>query len=277
MILIGQCAYYNALNARLRRHGHGRGRRSSSSSPSASDEERPLLQRRRSSSLGLPGSHRRHATHEESTLDPLRKMVTGEDETPDSRPWLHNSLSLLAVYVVGAAGWFVSSRIKDGAVPDASSPGSDDAAAAAAAGGEDGEAAAAAAHWGLMLGYFSALCYLLARIPQIVKNWQEKSCEGLALLFFLLSITGNLTYGLSVLTYSQKPERLLAALPWLLGSLGTIVEDCIIFVQFRIYSKGRRGNAEGEGEGNGNGSGNGVANKGRGRGRGRQDAGENGA
>jgi hypothetical protein len=37
----------------------------------------------------------------------------------------------------------------------------------------------------------------------------------------MLSLTGNL----------------LNALPWLLGSLGTIVEDCVIFVQFRMYSK----------------------------------------
>ena len=29
------------------------------------------------------------------------------------------------------------------------------------------------------------------------------------------------------------------ALPWLLGSLGTVVEDCVIFVQFRLYSPKR--------------------------------------
>ena len=75
-----------------------------------------------------------------------------------------------------------------------------------------------------------------ARIPQIIKNYQEKSCEGLALLFFLLSLTGNFTYGASVMVYSQERDYFIRALPWLLGSLGTMVEDCIIFVQFRIYS-----------------------------------------
>jgi solute carrier family 66 (lysosomal lysine-arginine transporter), member 1 len=62
---------------------------------------------------------------------------------------------------------------------------------------------------------------------------------GLALLFFLLSLVGNLTYGLSVFSYSQDAEYLITATPWLLGSLGTIVEDCIIFYQFRIYSPNR--------------------------------------
>jgi hypothetical protein len=53
----------------------------------------------------------------------------------------------------------------------------------------------------------------------------------------MLSLTGNLTYGVSLVAYSQKKAYLLNALPWLLGSLGTIVEDCVIFVQFRMYSK----------------------------------------
>src|SRR5687767_15334792 len=72
------------------------------------DEDAPLLARRRSSSLGLPGSHRRRTTHTESSIEPIRKVLAGEDETQDSRPWLHNSLSLLAVYSVGFAGWFLS-------------------------------------------------------------------------------------------------------------------------------------------------------------------------
>jgi hypothetical protein len=93
-----------------------------------------------------------------------------------------------------------------------------------------------------------------ARVPQIIKNYKEKSCEGeisladlgeaaanrhagLALLFFMLSLTGNLTYGISLVSYSQDKEYLIKTIPWLLGSLGTIVEDCVIFVQFRLYSK----------------------------------------
>jgi PQ loop repeat protein len=37
-----------------------------------------------------------------------------------------------------------------------------------------------------------------ARIPQIIKNQKEKSCEGLSLLFFILSLLGNATYGAGV-------------------------------------------------------------------------------
>lgn len=61
----------------------------------------------------------------------------------------------------------------------------------------------------------------------------------------MLSLTGNVTYGASVLAYSQEKEYFVRALPWLLGSLGTMVEDCIIFVQFRIYSPARLAKAGG--------------------------------
>jgi uncharacterized protein with PQ loop repeat len=87
-----------------------------------------------------------------------------------------------------------------------------------------------------------------ARVPQIIKNYREKSCEGLALLFFLLSLTGNFTYGASLIAYSQKKQYILTALPWLLGSLGTIVEDVVIFVQFRLYSLSRQVKPSGAGE-----------------------------
>ncbi len=77
-----------------------------------------------------------------------------------------------------------------------------------------------------------------ALIPQILKNYRDKSCEGLALLFFLLSLMGNATYGASILCHSVERDYLNTNLPWLIGSLGTMAEDAIIFVQFRIYGSG---------------------------------------
>lgn len=59
----------------------------------------------------------------------------------------------------------------------------------------------------------------------------------------MLSMTGNLTYGASLVSYSQDKNYLLKTLPWLLGSLGTIVEDCVIFIQFRLYSSNDRTSA----------------------------------
>lgn len=66
-----------------------------------------------------------------------------------------------------------------------------------------------------------------------------------------MSLTGNITYGLSVFSYSQDRDYIIKAIPWLLGSLGTIVEDFIIFYQFRIYDVKREPSVSGA---------NGVAN-----------------
>jgi hypothetical protein len=57
---------------------------------------------------------------------------------------------------------------------------------------------------------------------------------------------GNATYGLGILCHSLEREYLITNLPWLIGSLGTIIEDLIIFVQFRMYSptKGERDGRE---------------------------------
>ncbi|KND87386.1 putative vacuolar amino acid transporter [Tolypocladium ophioglossoides CBS 100239] len=220
-ILISQTLYYNTTNARRLAREENMGLAESS-------EDSPLLARRRSSAAGLPGSHIRHATHEESSIEPLRKMVTGEDETPDSKPWLHNTLGLMAVYVVGFAGWFV--LYKAGAW-DSEAPNVPESP-------DDRKQPLQIV--GLLLGYASATFYLCARIPQIVKNYREKSCEGLSLLFFLPSLTGNLTYGVGLIAYSQDKDYLLNALPWLLGSLGTMVEDVAIFVQFRLYANNAR-------------------------------------
>ncbi|KAK3695491.1 PQ-loop-domain-containing protein [Podospora appendiculata] len=235
LVLISQCSYYNAINARRRSRSTER-RRHASTATQESDataisdvteatEHAPLL---RSDSIGLPGSHRRHSMRRrESTLDPLTRVFTGEDDTPDPSPWLHNAMSLVAVWAVGTAGWLVTYKM--GAWDMDDSPAGDGVAATEPV-----------AVLGMILGYFSALCYLCARIPQIIKNYQEKSCEGLALLFFLLSLTGNFTYGGSVIAYSQEKDYVIRALPWLIGSLGTMLEDSVIFVQFRLYSPERR-------------------------------------
>jgi len=62
---------------------------------------------------------------------------------------------------------------------------------------------------------------------------------GLALLFFLLSLMGNLTYGLSILCHSMERDYIMTNLPWLIGSLGTIAEDVVIFVQFKLYNNSK--------------------------------------
>lgn len=200
IILISQCLYYNTINAR-------RAAAEQNQEPTDVSEESPLIS---------------------GSASQARKASEGENEAVGGNTWVFNAMCLLGVYTVGFTGWFIS--YKAGAWDGAQPSHSDDVQATK----ETKEII------GLVLGYMSAACYLCARIPQIIKNYRQKSCEGLALLFFMLSLTGNLMYGSSLFSYSQDKAYLLNALPWFMGSLGTIVEDCIIFVQFRLYSKNTR-------------------------------------
>ncbi|KAL1968894.1 hypothetical protein VTN77DRAFT_1255 [Rasamsonia byssochlamydoides] len=220
-VLIGQCVYYNIRNARRDRR---RQRQYSSTEPPTPTT--PLLGRRFSDDLGLAGSRRRRSSaslrdgqqrrisHPEDTL---AKIV--EESESGTRAWVKNLVSVLVIVIIGIAGWAIAWQT--GMWKPAPE-------------GHGGESQIAPG--AQVLGYFSAMCYLGARLPQIYKNYVEKSCEGLSLLFFILSLLGNLTYGAGILSHSTDRDYFVTNLPWLIGSLGTMVEDVTIFMQFRLYS-----------------------------------------
>lgn len=223
LILISQCVYYNVINAR-------RDRKLSAALTAESNDsaEQPLLQRsasfqarrRRRSSLGLPGSQRRRssASRRRSSLAAIVEEESG------SRAWFKNTVSIFLVCAAGTAGWAIAwkSNVWHPAPEETGNP---EAGVHTALGAE-------------ILGYISAVCYLGARIPQIIKNQRDRSCEGLSLLFFLLSLLGNFTYGAGILFHSLEENYVMTNLPWLIGSLGTMAEDAIIFIQFRMFSTG---------------------------------------
>jgi uncharacterized protein with PQ loop repeat len=212
-VLVCQCLYYNARNAR-------RSRRLSDDLPTPTT---PLLGRQISDDLSLPESRRRRSSaslrgrHPRLAENALAGFV-GESGSGRSA-WVNNLLSVLAICVIGSAGWAMAWRTGVWTPTPAGSGGG----ATRTVGSQ-------------ILGYISAICYLSGRIPQIYKNYIEKSCEGLSLLFFILSLTGNLAYGGGILFHSTDRDYIITTLPWLIGSLGTMAQDVWIFIQFRIYA-----------------------------------------
>ncbi|KAL1924827.1 uncharacterized protein VTP21DRAFT_4481 [Calcarisporiella thermophila] len=87
----------------------------------------------------------------------------------------------------------------------------------------------------VVIPWASAFLYVTSRIPQIIKNFRSRSCEGLSLSMFYFSVLGNVSYCLSILLHSLEASYLLASLPFFLGSLGTLFFDITIFVQFYLY------------------------------------------
>lgn len=97
--------------------------------------------------------------------------------------------------------------------------------------------------FGYLMAWFSGLLYFcsrysnLTRIPQVIKNYELKSVHGLSMYMFLLTIVGNVGYGLSVFLRLPKinMEFWLATFPYLVGSIGVLVFDLVTLVQAIIY------------------------------------------
>lgn len=199
--LIGQCLYYNAINRQKKEQGQDAANSAdaqASHTAAAASEQTPLLNgesnpaappnKRRltdvtEENMGLPGSRRRSSRR--NTDDARRNSLERILEEPTRlRAWIKNTVSILAIILAGAVGWVIA--WKTGAWRP-TPVGQDEGAQQGPVGAE-------------ILGYISAVLYLGARIPQIIKNQREKSCDGLSLLFFLLSLMGNATYGAGVST-----------------------------------------------------------------------------
>ncbi|KAK6465704.1 PQ loop repeat-domain-containing protein [Scheffersomyces coipomensis] len=90
-------------------------------------------------------------------------------------------------------------------------------------------------------GWLCAILYLGSRIPQIILNFERKSCEGISFMFFLFACLGNLTYVVSILAIDMSWHYLWVNSSWLAGSLGTFGLDFTIFVQFFLYNENGNG------------------------------------
>ncbi|PVV03037.1 hypothetical protein BB560_002511, partial [Smittium megazygosporum] len=64
--------------------------------------------------------------------------------------------------------------------------------------------------WPQVFGYISAILYSGSRIPQIMKNYRQKSCEGLSLMMFVFTLVSNITYVLAFLLESTEYNLLLS-------------------------------------------------------------------
>ncbi|ESK90447.1 ybr147w-like protein [Moniliophthora roreri MCA 2997] len=85
-----------------------------------------------------------------------------------------------------------------------------------------------------ILGWTSAVLFLGARIPQIMKNFQTR-CEGLTPALFFFAMFGNITYAFSICVKSMDKSYLITNASWLAGSALTVFLDAIVLLQIFYY------------------------------------------
>ncbi|CAG8560177.1 14378_t:CDS:2 [Acaulospora morrowiae] len=109
---------------------------------------------------------------------------------------------------------------------------------------DNDESTSNASFIGRIMAWTCTVLYLTSRMPQIWKNYVRRSVEGLSIFMFIFAALGNLTYTISIFTNpiaSSDPKYLHEAVPYILGSVGTLAFDVTIFLQWCAWrDPGRR-------------------------------------
>lgn len=260
IVLLGQCFYYRGFtwkdevvppppkkknNNNGRQQGNGNGNGIGHNNGSAPDERTSLLGNDQRERRGSDWSERLIHVNPIVPINEPSATPPPPASTLQTLAW--NTVAVIMVIGAGVAGWALSRGY--GSQEEEDGPSGDDAI-----------------HfdlWGQIFGYLCAVLYLGSRLPQLLLNYRRKSTEGLSMLFFLFACLGNLTYALSIFAFDPKcygeesgcepgeagrvyGRYILVNLSWLAGSVGTLLLDLGVFVQFFLYNKARDGDEEGD-------------------------------
>lgn len=88
-----------------------------------------------------------------------------------------------------------------------------------------------------ILGWLSAVLYVGSRVPQLIKNWRQQSTDGLSSGMFVCAVFGNIFFSMSIFLRSTERRYIIVNLPWIIGSLGTVIFDIMIFLQFYVFNR----------------------------------------
>ncbi|KAL9539408.1 hypothetical protein MBANPS3_010278 [Mucor bainieri] len=88
-----------------------------------------------------------------------------------------------------------------------------------------------------ILGWLSAVLYIGSRVPQLIKNWRQQSTDGLSSGMFVCAVFGNFFFALSIFLRSTERRYIIKNMPWIIGSLATVIFDIMIFLQFYVFNR----------------------------------------
>lgn len=132
-----------------------------------------------------------------------------------SNPVIKNTLIVMIVILCGIIGYALGDNMES-SKPDEPQPFS---------------------FWGQVNGWICALLYLASRVPQLLLNYKRKSTDGVAVLFFIFTLLGNITYCLSIFAADSSMHAIKVNASWILGAFGSLLLDLAVLIQFWVYRR----------------------------------------
>ncbi|KIW05690.1 uncharacterized protein PV09_03552 [Verruconis gallopava] len=265
IVLLGQCFYYKGFSLTDRPVEDVAKPNAEETGPSATEHTRLLLDNAHDNNAAAPRStlqrtasqvsfHERLFPVDATHLSPATPLHSNHAERrrtvqpPRSllQSFLVNFFVVLLVLIAGVFGWFLSHLSADAMIPD-----------------EPVEAPSFNV-LGQVFGYICSVLYLGSRVPQLLLNHRRRTTDGISMLFFLFACIGNATYNISIFAYSPESvcevpmhcktgeaaqiywKHIAVNLSWIIGSLGTLILDMGVFVQYFMYKKESKEEEESE-------------------------------
>lgn len=88
---------------------------------------------------------------------------------------------------------------------------------------------------GSIIGWFTSIIYIIGRFPQINLNIKRQTTEGLSIWMYIFTISGNISYIISIVSYSVEKEYIILNLPWIFMTFITLFLDLFVIYQCRYY------------------------------------------
>lgn len=88
---------------------------------------------------------------------------------------------------------------------------------------------------GTLFGWASAAIYISSRIPQVIKNFKDRTVGDLSPMYVIFAVLGNGTYLMSIFIKSLEPQFCWNQMPWIVGAGGPCLCDITFLFQMCCY------------------------------------------
>ena len=97
---------------------------------------------------------------------------------------------------------------------------------------------------GTLFGWVSSSIYIISRLPQMVKNIQQRKVRDLSPLYSFFAVLGNGTYLASLWIKDTSAQFNWDQAPWIVGAGGPMMCDIIFLIQMAVWGIEKEGDVQ---------------------------------